>query len=176
MEVPAPDFLAAQVNSYVGTSYFNGNLWVRRWSISRRMNKCLCEKDPILVENTSHTPDVYICLFFGFLVPLFHVFQLLFGCLAEWNVIRLKGLSLTIALVKTSEIKQECRVPTCTTFTDIDRRTFPELARIGWGYTCKAKSNSERLISFLFLSLVTWRNMLGVGLLRAPGLNQLIGE
>lgn len=30
MEVPAPDFLAAQVNSYVGTSYFNGNLWVRR--------------------------------------------------------------------------------------------------------------------------------------------------
>ena len=137
MEVPAPDFLAAQVNSYVGTSYFNGNLWVRRWSISRRMNKCLCEKDPILVENTSHTPDVYICLFFGFLVPLFHVFQLLFGCLAEWNVIRLKGLSLTIELVKTSEIKQECRVPTCTTFTDIGRRTFPELDQIGWGYTCK---------------------------------------
>jgi hypothetical protein len=28
LEVPAPDFLAAQVASVLGTSYFNGNLWV----------------------------------------------------------------------------------------------------------------------------------------------------
>lgn len=30
-DVPAPDFLAAQVASFLGTSYFNGDLWAERF-------------------------------------------------------------------------------------------------------------------------------------------------